>query len=164
MIVSLIVAIGKNNQMGINNSLPWRLKDDLKNFKKVTEGHSVLMGRKTFESIGKPLPNRTNIIISRSANFSVEGCKVFNSVEDGISFAKDMNETELFIIGGREIYEYCLTGGIVDKLYLTKVDFDGKADTYFPEVDLFEWKILSSEQFQKSEKNEYNFLLEILCK
>jgi dihydrofolate reductase len=164
MIISLIVAVGLHNQLGLNNKLPWSLKDDMKNFKKLTLGHTVLMGRKTFESIGKPLPKRMNIIITRNVDFLAEGCEVFNAVENGINFAKNNGEDKLFIIGGGEIYKYCLKKDLIEKIYVTKVDFDGIADAFFPELDMDKWELVKSERFSKSNDNEFDFRFEILKK
>jgi dihydrofolate reductase len=161
MRISLVVAAGLSNQIGLNGNLPWSLKDDLKNFRKITAGHAVLMGRKTFESIGKALPNRTNIVITGNADFMAEGCVVLNSVEDGIDFARNNGESELFVVGGGEIYKHCLTAGFVDRIYLTRVDFDGVADVFFPELDANRWKLTESKKFYKNERNEYDFKVDI---
>jgi dihydrofolate reductase len=136
----------------------------MKNFKKLTLGHAVLMGRKTFESIGMPLPKRMNIIITGNANFLAKDCEVFNTVENGINFAENNGEDELFIIGGGEIYKYCLEKNLVEKIYVTKVDFDGVADTFFPELNMDKWELVESEKFPKSNANEFDFRFEIFKK
>jgi dihydrofolate reductase len=165
MIVSLIVAIGKNNQLGVGGHLLWHLRDDLKNFKKLTTGHIILMGRKTLESIGKPLPGRLNIIITRNSNFPPMGmCRIFSRIEEGISFAKNIDEEELFVIGGGEIYCYCLENNLVDKIYLTKVDFDGEADVFFPQINSNDWKIVEEKFFQKNQNNDHDFCFNVLMK
>ena len=120
MIISAILAIGKENEIGLNGGLPWSSKEDLKHFKSITTGHCVIMGYNTYQSIGKPLPNRINIVISRSMN-KLDGCYVFHSIEDGIEFAKQQQETELFIIGGASIYQYCAEKNLIDRVYLTKM-------------------------------------------
>ncbi|MDR2760943.1 MAG: dihydrofolate reductase [Rickettsiales bacterium] len=164
MIISLIAAIGKSNQLGMRGSIPWHLGDDLKNFKKLTSGHAALMGRKTFESIKRPLPNRTNIIITGNRNFSVEGCKIFSSIGDGIDFARNSGEEELFVIGGGEIYDRCLRSNLADKMYLTRVDFDGEADVFFPHFDSGDWEILEEKKFQKNQDNDFDFCFSIMTR
>jgi dihydrofolate reductase len=162
MIVSLIAAIGKNNQLGLNNRLPWSLKDDLKNFKKLTLNHAVLMGRKTFESMGKPLPQRTNIVITRKNNLEMGNACVCGSVEKGVEFAESIQEKELFVIGGGEIYKYCLDNNMVDRIYLTVVDYGGMADVFFPEINMIEWEIKETKSFQKNDDNEFDFEFRVI--
>jgi dihydrofolate reductase len=164
MRVSLIVAVGLHNQLGLRSKLLWSLKEDLKNFKKLTIKHTVLMGRKTFESIGKPLPNRDNIVITKNNKFVCDGCIVYNSVEKGIEYARNNGENELFIIGGGEIYKYCLEHNLIDRIYLTKVDFDGEADTFFVKLDTQKWIVIDSDNYYKNDSNEFNFKIEILDK
>lgn len=118
MIISAILAIGKDNEVGLNGGLPWHSKADLQHFKSITSGHCVLMGYNTYKSIGKPLPNRINIVISKSRE-TLEGCSVFNTIENGIDFAITNNETELFIIGGASIYKYCAEKYLINRIYLT---------------------------------------------
>lgn len=156
MLISIIVAIGNQNQLGLDNKLLWQLPDDLKNFKLLTSNHHILMGRKTFESIGKALPNRTNIIITRNSLYNkYENTFVFNDIEKAVNFAKNNNETELFIIGGSEIYKFFLDQKIVEKIYLTKVDYSDKADVFFPKLNYHDWIILDKKQFKKDDKNQY---------
>ncbi len=131
MLKSIIVAIGKQQQIGLDNKLLWKLAEDLKFFKKTTKGHHILMGRKTFQSIGRPLPNRVNVIITRDRSYKQEGCLIFHSLEVAFSQIEKAGEDEVFICGGEEIYRQTLA--ISDKLYITNVDFDGKADTFFPD-------------------------------
>ena len=154
--ISLIFAMDKNNGIGYNNRLPWYLPADFAYFKKVTMGQPVIMGRKTFESIGKPLPGRLNIVITRSASFSHEGCIVVNSVDKAKELTKDK---EAFIIGGAEIYRAFLP--IADKLYITVIDKTFEADTFFPEIDYSKWELVSSELGVKDEKNplDYTFFV-----
>ena len=118
--LSIIVAIANQNVIGKDNKLIWHLPEDLKHFKNLTTGHCILMGYNTYKSIGKPLPNRTNIVVSRTIK-ELNGCFVCNSVEVGIDFAKQQNETELFVIGGASIYKYCAEKNIIDRIYLTKM-------------------------------------------
>lgn len=134
-IISAIAAIGQNRELGKNNQLLWRIPEDLKRFRAITAGHPIIMGRKTYESIGHPLPNRTNIIITRNQDFKAEGCVVVGSVEEAIAKAKELDQQEIFIIGGGEIYKQAMP--MIDKLYLTVVKGSKEADTYFPEYGEF---------------------------
>ncbi|MBI2651863.1 type 3 dihydrofolate reductase [Candidatus Woesearchaeota archaeon] len=136
MIISLIAAMGKNRIIGKNNSLPWRLPEDMKRFKQLTLGKPVVMGRKTFESIGKPLPNRTNIIITHDKNYKAEGCIIVHSVKEALKTAE--GNKEVMIIGGEKIFREFLP--IADRMYLTFIDEDFEGDAYFPEYDKEEWK------------------------
>jgi dihydrofolate reductase len=138
MYISLIVAAAQNGIIGRDNQLIWRLPDDLKQFKRLTTGHPVIMGRKTFDSIGKPLPNRTSIVITRSKEWSVEGVLVVNSVEEAIEAAQKIGTEEAFVIGGAEIYR--LTLPIADKIYLTEVQADFEGDAYFTIPDSENWQ------------------------
>ena len=122
MKISAILAVGKDGEIGLNGGLPWRSKGDMQHFKNLTSGHCILMGMNTYKSIGRPLPNRTNIVIT-SKDIKLEGCYVFHSVEDGIKFAESQNENELFIIGGLSIYKYCQEKGLLDRIYLTKFEY-----------------------------------------
>tara|TARA_R110001583_G_scaffold39735_2_gene127233 strand:- start:35058 stop:35543 length:486 start_codon:yes stop_codon:yes gene_type:complete len=153
MPISIIVAASQNNVIGKDNQLIWRLSADLKRFKALTTGHHIIMGRKTFDSIGKPLPNRTSIIITRQADYKVEGCIVVNSLEEAL--AKVPADQEAFIIGGGTIYKEAIDKA--DKLYLTLVHkkFDG--DTFFPKVDGKVWQSEKREDYMPSEKNEYAY-------
>ncbi|RBW69495.1 dihydrofolate reductase [Bacillus taeanensis] len=150
--ISLIWAMGQNQTIGKDNDMPWHLPADLAYFKKVTSGHTVLMGRKTHESIGRPLPNRKNIIITNNKAYKAEGCIVVHSVKEALTHTK---EDEVFVIGGAQIYEVFLP--FADRLYVThiKQDFDG--DAFFPLFDLNEWMLVSEEQGIKSEKNPYHY-------
>lgn len=156
MITSLIVAVSENNVIGKDNNLIWRLSADLKRFKSLTTGHHIIMGRKTFESIGKALPNRTSVIITRQKNYKVENCICVNSLEEAIEVCKDENEA--FIIGGGEIYNQAID--LVDKMYITLVHNTYKGDTFFPSVESDKWLLLSEENHKADAKNEidYSFL------
>ena len=154
LIKSIIVAVGNDNQIGYNNNLLWKISDDLKNFKKITLNHSILMGRKTFESIGKPLKNRKNVIITSNSDYKIDSCYVFDDIEKALDFAKD--EEEIFICGGEQIYKYFLENNLVDRIYLTKVNYDGVADRYFPKINENEWNIEKIFDFEKNEANEYS--------
>jgi dihydrofolate reductase len=146
--ISIIAAVGKNRELGKNNELIWRISPDLKRVKELTTGHPIIMGRKTFDSIGRPLPNRTNIVISR-AQVCIEGCLVFDTLEKGIEAAKAIDTKEIFIFGGASIYEEALP--FTDRLYLTVIDAeDPEADTYFPDYSEFT-KIISKENHPEQE-------------
>lgn len=141
MKVSIIVGIGRNREIGLNNNLLWRLSEDLKNFKKITLGHHIIMGRNTYDSIGRPLPGRTNIVISRTLEQAPEGCVLAKNLDEALNIAKNNNESEAMIIGGAQIYKEALP--VADKIYLSRVDFTGKADTFFPEFEHMNWEVLS---------------------
>jgi dihydrofolate reductase len=159
MIVSAIVATAKNNVIGKNNDIPWYLPADLKYFKKTTLNHHIIMGRKSFQSIGKPLPKRTNIVITRNPFFIASNCIMSTSVEEALGIAQDNGETEAFIIGGGQIYE--LSKSYWDKLYLTEVDLEVDGDIFFPQLDQDEWKLISSEHHEPDEKNEHPYTFKI---
>jgi len=154
MIISCIVAVAKNNVIGKDNDIPWYLPNDLKYFKKRTLNHHILMGRKCYQSIGKPLPKRTNVIITRDPYFISSNCIVTQSIEQALSVAYENGEEEVFIIGGGTIYEQ--TQNIWDRLYLTEVDLEVEGDVFFPNIDLGEWDLVSSEAHSKDEKNEFD--------
>ncbi len=153
MILSIIVAVAKNNAIGGDNQLLWHISEDLKRFKKITMGSPVVMGRKTYESIGRPLPGRRNIIISRSNDLQIDGCECFTSIDSAL--ASCQSHDEVFIIGGGEIYRQTIE--LADKLYLTVVHNEYPADTYFPTIDPFMWEEESFEDFERGEKFEYPF-------
>ena len=155
MKLSLIVAVAENGVIGNNNQLIWHLPNDLKQFKRLTTGHCIIMGRKTFESIGKPLPNRTSIIISRNTGFQIEGCITVSSLGNAILEAKKIEKEEAFIIGGAEIYRLALS--IVDKIYLTEVHHNYEGDTFFPEIDKPIWTETYRENFESDEKHLVNY-------
>ena len=161
MIVSSIVAVGKNNEIGKNNDLLWHLPKDMQWFIDNTRGHTVIMGRKTYESLGKPLPKRLNIIITRNKDFNPEGVIVTHTIEDALQKAKEENTDEAFIIGGGHIYEQTLD--MLDRLYLTQVhgSFAG-ADTFFPEINWDNWRVLKKEENPVDERHAYAFDFYIL--
>lgn len=159
--ITLIAAAGENNELGKDNDLLWHLPDDFKRFKTLTSGHYIIMGRKTFESFPKPLPNRTHIIITRNKKYSVpEGCFVVDSIENAIAVCPK-NET-IFIIGGGEIYKQSIN--IADSVELTRVHNNFDADTFFPEIDLKVWKLILSEFHDKDEKHSNSFTFETYIK
>ena len=155
--ISIIVATAENGVIGKDNQLLWRLSADLKQFRILTTGHSIIMGRKTFESIGKPLPNRTNIVISRQSNYDFpEGILKANSLEKAIEMAQNAaGSEEIFIIGGGNVYKQALD--ITDKIYLTEVKANIEGDAFFPELNEKDWKEISRISHAKDEKNEYDF-------
>jgi dihydrofolate reductase len=155
MTITIVVAISENHVIGKDNKLLWYLPNDLKHFKDITTGHTVIMGRKTYESVGKPLPKRRNIIITRQ-DIKIEGCEVVNSIEAALKLAA--GEEEVFIVGGAEIYKQAMT--FTDRIYLTIVhkEFDG--DSFFPEINLNDWKEVAREDHEPDEKNSlpYSFI------
>lgn len=151
--ISIIAAIGENNELGKNLDLVWHLPDDFKRFKRITTGHTIIMGRKTFASFPKPLPNRKHIVITRQNNYDKPGCSVVHSLEEALELAA--NEKEVFIIGGGEIYKQSLA--IADKMELTRVHGSFDADTYFPEIDFSLWELTKEHYHEKDEKHQYAF-------
>ena len=148
--IKIIVAISKNRVIGDSNKLIWNLPSDLKRFKEITTGHPIVMGRKTFESIGRPLPNRRNIIITRDEEYEVEGCEVVNSIEESLL----LTGNDCFIIGGGEIYKQTLH--IAEQIYMTIVDEEFLGDTQFPELTN-SWYVSKKEDFLSDDKNPYNY-------
>ncbi|APW66557.1 MULTISPECIES: dihydrofolate reductase [Arcobacteraceae] len=146
MKISMIVAYGKNWEIGLNNEMLWHISEDFKNFKTITSGHHILMGRKTFESIGKPLPNRTSLVLSNSG-FEHEGVHTFNDVQEAFNFARANAEEELFIIGGANIYETLFP--YVDKMYLSEVDFEGVADAFLKPIDFSTWDLAQEKSYDE---------------
>ena len=158
MKISMIVAYGKNWEIGLNNEMLWHISEDFKNFKTITSGHHILMGRKTFESIlsvsakhsrsgvGKPLPNRTSIVLSNSG-FKHEGVHTFNDIQEAFNFARESAEEELFIIGGANIYETLFP--YVDKMYLSEVDFEGVADAFLKPIDFSTWDLAEEKSYDE---------------
>ena len=160
MKISIIVAQSRNGVIGKNNQLPWHLPADLKHFKAVTMGKPIVMGRKTFESIGRPLPGRKNIVISRQRNFQAPGCAVFHSIDEAL--ASLVQESEIMVIGGANIYEQFIDKA--DRIYRTVVDVSVEGDVYFPELPSNEWVLESEESFLADEKNQLNYAFQVLVK
>ena len=150
-ILSMIVAHANNRVIGKNNDMPWHLPADLAYFKKTTLGKPIIMGRKTFQSIGRPLPGRKNIVISRDESYQVEGVEVVNSVEAALALVVDSEE--VMVIGGGAIYQHCLAAA--QRLYITHIDADIDGDTYFPDYDLSVWEKVASDIRPSDEKNQY---------
>jgi dihydrofolate reductase len=147
--IILVAAVANNNVLGKDNKLIWHLPADLKMFKNLTSGRTILMGRKNFESIGKPLPNRENVVVTRDTNFKQEGCIVFNSIEQAIENLKS-RET-IYIVGGAQIYNECIS--IADKLYITHLDLEIDGDLYFHEIDTHHWTLPKNEIGILDDKN-----------
>lgn len=159
MILSLIAAIGKNNELGKKNALLWSLPDDMKHFRTTTSGHTVIMGRKTFESLGRPLPNRRNIIITRDKTYKTTGVEIVYSLEEALDLFKK-SEEEVFIIGGAEIYRLAIPHA--HKLYITHVEAeDTEADAFFPEIIPIIWNEVKHEEHKKDEENSIPFTISI---
>jgi dihydrofolate reductase len=159
MIVSAIVATAKNNVIGKDNNIPWYLPDDLKYFKAKTLDHHIIMGRKSYESIGHPLPKRTNIIVTRNPYFIATNCLIVHTVEEGLEIAQENGEEEVFIIGGAHIYALSLP--YLDRLYITEVDLEVEGDVYFPNFDMDEWDLVSEDPRKASGKNEHDYTFKI---
>lgn len=158
--ITMIAAVAENNALGKNNELLWHLPDDFKRFKQVTSGHYIIMGRKTFESFPKPLPNRTHIVITRQKDYHPEGCIVVNTIEKALEISQ--KEAEVFIIGGGEIYNLALP--FADKLDLTRVHDTFEADAFFPEFDAAQWQLISEEYHPKDERHQTDFTFQTFVK
>ncbi len=157
--LSIIVAIASKRVIGNNNTLLWHIAEDMRYFRKVTSGHAVIMGRKTYDSIGRPLPNRHNIVITRQ-DIQIEGCTVVHSLPEALSLLDPQDET--FIIGGAEIYALALP--CAERLYITQVGGNYQGDTLFPNFDPSEWKLQQKEAFERGETFEHPFSFEVYCR
>lgn len=158
MVISLIAAVSSNKAIGKNNDLPWKLPDDMKYFMETTKGHHVIMGRKNYESIPdkfRPLPNRTNIVVTRQENFKAPGCIVVNSIEKALEISKANGELETFIIGGAEIYKQGLAS--TQRMYLTEINAKIEGDTYFPDYSENDWIETSRIPHDTDERHQYEF-------
>jgi dihydrofolate reductase len=153
MVVSLIVAMGKNRVIGVNGAIPWRLPNELQLFKRVTMGHHIVMGRKTWESIGRLLPGRTTVVVTRQAGYAVPGAIVVHSLKDALAACG--NDGEVFVIGGGELYKLALP--LAQRIYLTTVNTSPAGDTHMPEFDMREWKLASSQRFGADEKHVFDY-------
>ncbi|MBC8333057.1 MAG: dihydrofolate reductase [Anaerolineae bacterium] len=162
MKISLIVAMDEANGIGVKNRLPWRLSSDLKRFKKLTMGHHLVLGRKTYQSIGKPLSGREMIVLSRNSLFHAPGCQVVTSLGEALNIAATRGETELFIAGGAEIYRQALPQA--DCIYLTRVHVNTPVDTRFPEFNLSNWKEVSAQRVEADTNNEYSSTYSVLVR
>jgi len=150
-VISLIVAVSTNNVIGADGDLPWRLSDDLKRFKAVTMGKPIVMGRKTYESIGRPLPGRQNIVITRQGDFMADGCDVVRSTADAVEVAGGADE--IMVIGGSQIYAAFLP--LAERIYLTRVHTEAEGDVFFPPLDKEEWRESASERYDADALNDY---------
>ena len=158
MNISIIVAMSKNRVIGKDNNMPWHLSDDLKNFKKITMDKTIIMGRLTYNSIGKPLPRRNNIVLSRSLEDSK--VTIFGSLDKALNESR--NEEEVFIIGGADLYSQ--TMNIATKLYLTTIRDEISGDKYFPDFDISQWNIIDSNSYKKNDFNSHDFKSEVFIK
>jgi dihydrofolate reductase len=156
MTVSIIAILAANDVIGRDNKLPWHMPADLKRFKALTMGHHLIMGRKTFDSIGKPLPGRINVVVTRNVDFSPEGVAVARSLEEAIGKAEAAGDDEIFIAGGAEIFAQALHRA--GRMHLTRLHAEFEGDTFFPEFDdVNEWKLVDAEHFEPDEKNAYPY-------
>jgi dihydrofolate reductase len=162
VIVSLIAAMDRKRGIGVDNNLPWRLSADLRRFRDLTMGHHIIVGRRTFESIGRPLPGRQTIVVTHDRDYRCEGCFVVNSVEEAISLADMRGEDELFVCGGSQIYEQSI--GLADRIYLTLVEADVEADRFFPAFDEGQWSEMESLHRPADEKNQYPSTFRLLVR
>lgn len=159
MLISAIAALTRNRVIGKDNQIPWYLPADLKFFKRTTQGHHIIMGRKNYQSIGKPLPKRTNVVITRDPFFISTGCVVVHSIEEALKVAQDNGEEEAFIIGGGQIYEQAMP--YVQRLYLSEIDVELDGDVFFPEIDYDNWKVVDEDFHAPDERNAYPFTVRI---
>jgi dihydrofolate reductase len=162
VIISLIAAVDERGGMGRDGGLPWHLSDDLKNFKRVTMGHHLIMGRRTFESIQKELEGRELIVLSRDEEYWAKGADAARSLEEALAIASEAGEEEVFVIGGREVFAQAIP--MADRFYLTQVQAKVSADTKFPEFDLSEWDLVESQRFELGPKNDYAFTIKKLMR
>ena len=159
MIISLVVAAGKNNAIGLQGKIPWNLPNDLKHFKNVTWGMPVIMGRKTFDSLGKPLAGRKNIVITRQAAWEAEGTVVVKTMDDALFLVKEADVKEAMVIGGGEIFKMVFEKA--GRIYLTRVDAEPEADAFFPVIDPKQWYLVSQKNYEADEKHAYNYSFQI---
>ncbi|MBS1761171.1 MAG: dihydrofolate reductase [Bacteroidetes bacterium] len=155
MIISLVVAAANNNAIGKEGKMPWHLPNDLKHFKNITWGMPVVMGRKTFDSLGKPLPGRKNIVITRQKEWAAEGAIKAENIKDALFIAQQADANEIMIIGGGEIFKSIFNRA--KKIYMTRVEADPEADTFFPVIDPARWHLMSQQNYEADEKNAYNY-------
>lgn len=159
--ITIIAAIGRNYELGKDNKLLWHLPSDFNHFKRLTTGHCIIMGRKTFESLPKLLPNRKHIVITRQTNFTAEGCHIVSSLQEAISVAQTTDENS-FVIGGGEIYRQAIS--VADVLEITRVEADFQADTFFPEINPKCWNLVKNEFHSKDEKHQFDFYFQTYTK
>jgi dihydrofolate reductase len=160
LIVSLLAAVDENRGIGFQGGIPWRLPDDLKQFKALTMGHHLVMGRKTYESIHRPLPGRTIVIVTRNPDYQRDGCLTAHSLEEALELVRQRGETEVFVIGGGEIFEQAVE--LADRIYLTQVHVKAPADTFFPMLRPEEWGETGEVHHPADDRHEYPFTFKIL--
>ncbi len=160
MIISLIAAVSENGVIGADGGIPWRLPEDMKLFKQLTMGHYLIMGRKTYQSIGRPLPGRKMVVLSRQSGFSAQGCITSTSLEKALELAREDGETEAFIGGGAVIYAQALPKA--DRLYISRVHAVVPGDTFFPSFDEHSWQVVESQHYPLQSGQEYEFTFELL--
>lgn len=153
--ISFIFAMDRNRLIGKDNDLPWHIPNDFKFFKDMTIGKTIIMGRKTFESFGKPLPDREHIVITSNKNYDRKGCTVIHSIDEILEMEKNQPEKEWFVIGGTVLFDGMLP--YADRMYLTYIDYEFEGDTYFPEFDENEWKMVAETKGERNEKNPYDY-------
>jgi dihydrofolate reductase len=158
--IILIAAAAENNALGKDNALPWHLPDDFKRFKALTSGHYIILGRKTYESLKNPLPNRTHVIITRQKDYKVEGCIIVSDIKKAIEACPKNQDN--YVIGGGEIYKQSID--LADKIELTRVHDNFDADVFFPEIDLNKWELIKDEYHPKDEKHKYDFTYQTFIK
>ncbi|MFI5135388.1 MAG: dihydrofolate reductase [Chitinophagales bacterium] len=159
MIISILVAVSQNNVIGRENKIPWHLPADMKYFKQLTMNHHIIMGRATYESIGRPLPGRVNVVVTRQENYSAPDCVVVSDIRSAFDYCIQHGETECFVIGGGDIIRQSLVWA--DKVYMTAIFHDFEGDTFFPELNPDDWKLVSEERHLPDEKNHYAFAFRI---
>nr|AIA14212.1 Dihydrofolate reductase [uncultured bacterium] len=155
MIISVIVAMDEERGIGKAGTLPWRLSDDLKRFRELTMGHHLIVGRKTYDSIGRPLPGRHIIVVTRNKSYKPDNVVTVHSLQEALSLAEDAGESEVFIGGGAEIYKEALP--LADRMYVTRVEADAQADTFFPELDPSDWMVKQIGEHPADDRNQYPF-------
>lgn len=153
--LSLIVAMARNRTIGINNTLPWHLPEDLKHFKNLTMGHHIIMGRKTYESIGRPLPGRTTVIVTRDPGYAMDGCLVAHSLDEAVSLSA--GDDEAFFVGGSSLYEQALP--LAERMYITEIQADYEGDAHFPDFDRTHWREMAREQQVSAAGVGYDFVI-----
>lgn len=155
MIISIIVAMGKNRVIGANNALPWKLPADMERFRRLTMGKPIIMGQKTFESMGKALPGRTNIVLTLDKNFQAADCLIAHSIEEALQIAEEKNAKEIMIIGGASVYKQFFP--LADRLYLTMIEENFEGDVFFPEIDYNEWEEIERIENKPDKNNPYRY-------
>ena len=164
MIKSIMVARSDNQVIGKDNDLVWHMPADLKYFKETTMGHYAIMGRKTYEAVDKPLPGRTNVIVTRQSDYRREGCIVVHSVEEALALGEENGQEEVFILGGSQIYELTLARDLVDRIYLTEINAEFDGDSFFPEIDMAQWREVKREEHEADKKNPHPYAFVVLEK